>query len=213
MHVQASTTLALPIDAAWQRLADLSALSQWAPDVAGSPAESLRPGATRWARLYDPVYGKDVLIERITDVNPRRYTFTYDIEDGIGPLRAIRTTWTLDVAGPRTRVTVASDLTLGGLAKVLPALVRRRWQRQLHDLANGFARWADGTEGDLEVLPATRSDAQASAPQARPSKPKGQAIKRGGKAAVARLVVKPEVAGKGRSTATAQAKPKRKTTA
>ena len=153
MRCQAQATVALPLEAAWQRLADLSALSQWAPDVAGSPSEPLRPGATRWARLREPTYGKDVLIERITDVDAARHAFTYLIEGGIGPLAVIRTTWSLAGDGAGSTVTCASDLTVKGPARLLPFLVRRQWTAQLQVLVDGFAKWASGTVGELEVLP------------------------------------------------------------
>lgn len=152
MHVVAKSKVALPVEAAWHRLSDLSALSQWAPDVAGSPSEALRPGATRWARLYEPTYGKDVLIERITDVDPRRRSFSYDIEGGIGPLAVIKTTWSVAADDGGSIVTVASDLTVTGAARFLPFLVRKSWGKQLQELVDGFARWASRLQGDVEVM-------------------------------------------------------------
>ncbi|MEK6976096.1 MAG: SRPBCC family protein [Candidatus Thermoplasmatota archaeon] len=178
MHAEAKAHVPLPVPAAWQRLADLSALSQWAPDVAGSPAEAIRPGATRWARLYEPTYGKDVLIERITDVDPRRHTFSYDIEGGIGPLAAIRTTWSVAPAdgGSGSTVTVSSEITLTGSARFVPFLVKRAWTRQLQDLVDGFAKWAGRLQGDVEVMDGPQQDLAPA--EAKPRKAKAVARRR-----------------------------------
>ena len=153
VFAEAKAKVALPAETVWNRLSDLRALSQWAPDVAGSPAEGLRPGATRWARLYKPVYGKDVLIERITDVDPVRRAFTYQIEGGIGPLTSIETTWRVSPdRGAGSIVIVSSILTVTGLARFLPVLVLKQWTARLQALVDGFARWAEDLEGDAEVM-------------------------------------------------------------
>ena len=174
MRCEAKATVALPIEAAWQRLADLSALSQWAPDVAGSPSEPLRPGATRWARLYEPTYGKDVLIERIGDVDAARHTFSYHIEGGIGPLAVIRTTWSLAPAGSGSTVTCSSELTVKGAARLLPFVVRKQWTAQLQALVDGFANWAGGTVGELEVLPERHERPAQPKPAKKAAKPRAR---------------------------------------
>ncbi len=154
MYAEAKAKVALPVATVWNRLSDLRSLSQWAPDVASSPAEGLRVGATRWARLYEPAYGKDVLIERITDVDAGRHAFTYEIEGGIGPLTAIQTTWrvTPDRDGAGSIVTVSSLVTVAGMARFMPVLVLKRWTARLQALVDGFARWAKDLEGDVELM-------------------------------------------------------------
>jgi hypothetical protein len=154
MYAEAKAKVALPVQTVWNRLSDLRSLSQWASDVAASPAEPLRPGATRWARLYEPTYGKDVLIERITHVDVDRHRFTYDIEGGIGPLSTIRTTWRVlpDAGGSGSIVICSSELTITGPARFLSFLVLRRWTKQLQSLVDGFARWAKSLEGDAEFM-------------------------------------------------------------
>ncbi|HET6398307.1 MAG TPA: hypothetical protein VFH47_01990, partial [Candidatus Thermoplasmatota archaeon] len=52
-------------DVAWALLADLGSLAQWAPDVVASPSDPLGAGAVRRARLREPAFGKDVLVERV----------------------------------------------------------------------------------------------------------------------------------------------------
>lgn len=154
MYAEAKARVALPVATVWNRLSDLRALNQWAPDVASSPAEGLRPGATRWARLYEPTYGKDVLIERFTDVDPHRHAFTYEIEGGIGPLSSIKTTWRVspDRTGKGSFVHVSSELTVSGPARFLPFLVLRQWTTRLQALADGFVRWAEDLAGDVEFM-------------------------------------------------------------
>lgn len=142
MHAEARATAPLAPDAAWARLADLQALAQWAPDVASSPSEPLRPGATRWAKLKEPAFGKDTLVERVVEVDAKRRTFTYDIEGGIGPMKAIRTTWSVAAAPGGSLVTVASDVELAGALRFVPFLARRAWAKQLQVLADAFAAWA-----------------------------------------------------------------------
>lgn len=146
VHAEAQAHVPLTAATVWPKLADLPALSQWAPDVVDSPADDLRPGATRRARLDKPAYGKDVLIERIVDVDARRHTFSYDIEGGIGPLSTIRTTWSVVAAEGGSIVRVASEVTLSGAARFVPFLVKRAWSKQLQELADGFAAWAVGEE-------------------------------------------------------------------
>lgn len=157
MHAKARAAVALPPDEAWARLADLGALAQWAPDVASSPAEPLRAGATRWARLKRPAYGKDTLVERVLDADPRRRTFTYDIEGGIGPMAAIRTTWAVAAAPGGSEVTVSSEVGLAGALRLVPFLARRAWAKQLQELADAFAAWA----------PTATATAKGAAPKAK----------------------------------------------
>lgn len=142
MHAVASAAVALPPDAAWAKLADLGALAQWAPDVAASPAEPLRAGATRWAKLKEPAFGKDTLVERVVEADPKRRTFTYDIEGGVGPMKSIRTTWAVNPAPGGSVVTVSSDVELAGAVRFVPFLAKRAWTKQLQVLADSFARWA-----------------------------------------------------------------------
>jgi hypothetical protein len=143
VHAEAHARTPLTPAQAWDRLADLAALSQWAPDVADSPADPLRPGAVRRARLKKPAYGKEVLVERFTQVDARQRTFTYDIEGGIGPLASIRTTWSVaGAADGGSVVKVASEVTLSGAARFVPFLVKRAWTKQLQELVDGFVGWA-----------------------------------------------------------------------
>lgn len=142
MHCEARAHVPLAPAAAWARLADLSALSAWAPDVVASPSDPLRPGAVRRARLDKPAFGKEVLVERVVAVDAPRRSFTYDIEGGIGPLKAIRTTWTVAAEGAGSVVTCASDITVTGPARLVPFLVRKQWTRTLQDLVDAFAAWA-----------------------------------------------------------------------
>lgn len=149
MRSQAQAHVPLPPDAAWLRLADLAALSQWAPDVLDSPAEPLRVGATRRARLRKPAFGKGVLVERVTALDPPRRSFTYDIEGGIGPMASIRTTWSVAQApGGGSTVTVSSDVALAGAARLVPFLAKRAWTKQLQELADAFARWPSAGPGE-----------------------------------------------------------------
>jgi len=143
MRTEASAHAALPPREAWARLAELDRLAQWAPDVTASPSDPLRVGAIRRARLRKPAYGKDTLVERVVAVDPGR-SFTYDIEDGIGPLAGIRTTWTVEPAGAGggSLVRVASEVALSGPARFASFLVRRAWRKQLQALADAFAAWA-----------------------------------------------------------------------
>lgn len=152
MRAEAKADARVPASVAWARLADLEALAKWAPDVIDAPSDALRPGGKRRARLKTAVYGKDVLVERFVEVDAPRRTFTYDIEGGIGPMTAIRTTWSVVPAGTACTVHVASDLTVSGPARFVPFLVRRAWTRQLQVLADAFVAWADGgtrPTGDL----------------------------------------------------------------
>lgn len=142
MHAEARAHVPLPVEKAWPRLAELSALHEWAPDVTASPADPLRVGATRWAKLREPASGKDTLVERVVDVDERGHAFTYDIEGGIGPLRAIRTTWRLDPTQGGCTVVVTSEVTLSPAARLLSPIVKRAWRKQLQALADGFAAWA-----------------------------------------------------------------------
>lgn len=140
MHAQAQANAPVSPEQAWRLLADLGALAQWAPDVAASPSDPLRVGAVRRARLRKPAQGKQELVERFVAVGDRH--FTYDIEDGIGPLRTIRTTWSVEAVPGGSRVTVSSEVGLAPLARLLTPLVRRTWTRQLQVLVDGFAGWA-----------------------------------------------------------------------
>ena len=141
MHSEAHADVPLPPRAAWERLAALDRLHEWAPDVTASPSDPLRVGAVRRATLTKPAFGKRVLVERVVAVDAPR-SFTYDIEGGIGPLRAIRTTWRVVPAAGGSRVTVASETTLGGLARLMPGMANKSWTKQLQELVDGFARWA-----------------------------------------------------------------------
>lgn len=143
MDSEAHADVALSPKAAWERLAALDRLHEWAPDVTASPSDPLRVGAVRRATLTKPAFGKPVLVERVVGVDAPR-SFTYDIEGGIGPLRTVRTTWSVAPVAGGARVTVSSETTLGGLARLMPGMANKSWTRQLQALVDGFAAWADG---------------------------------------------------------------------
>lgn len=140
MQVQVRVKVKAPIHQAWPKLADLAALSKWAPDIASSKAETLRLGARRVAILKEPAYGKDRLVETVNALRPQG--FTYDIEGGIGPMAAIVTSWDLEARGDTCVVVVASDLTLTGKLRYATPLAWLAWRRQLKALAKGFAAYA-----------------------------------------------------------------------
>lgn len=129
-----------PVHAAWPKLADLGALHHWAPDVTACKAETLRLGARRIATLKEPAYGKDELVETVNALRPQG--FTYDIEDGIGPLEQIATSWDLEAKGDHCVVVVSSELAVARKLRFVKPLVRLSWRRQLKALAKGFAKYA-----------------------------------------------------------------------
>lgn len=152
MYAEAKARVALPVATAWNRLSDLRSLSQWAPDVAASTVEGMHVGATRWVRLYAPIGGKAVLIERITDVDANQRTFTYDIQGGIGPFTEVQVTWRVTPSEGGSLVTVSSLVTVAGVARFMPILVLKRWTARLQAWVEGFARWAEDLDGDVEVM-------------------------------------------------------------
>jgi hypothetical protein len=131
-----------PVHQAWPKLADLAALSKWAPDVVACKAETLRLGARRIATLKEPAYGKDALVETVNALRPQG--FTYDIEGGIGPLEEIATSWDLEAKGDACVVVVSSELVLSRKLRFAKPLVYLSWRRTLSALAKGFARYAAG---------------------------------------------------------------------
>lgn len=140
MHVQVRAKVHAPIHQAWPKLADLAALSKWAPDVASCRAETLRLGARRIAVLKEPAYGKDRLVETVNALRPQG--FTYDIEGGIGPMSAIVTSWDLEANGDACVVVVGSDVELSGKLRYAKPLAWLAWRRQLKTLAKAFAKYA-----------------------------------------------------------------------
>ncbi len=142
MKVTVRVKVKAPIHQAWPKLADLAALSKWAPDVAASKAETLRLGARRTATLKEPAYGKAKLVETVNALRPQG--FTYDIEGGIGPLEEIVTSWDLEPKGDACVAVVSSELVLARKLRFVKPLVRLSWRRQLKALAKGFAKYAAG---------------------------------------------------------------------
>jgi hypothetical protein len=140
MKVTVRRKVKAPIHQAWPKLADLAALSKWAPDVTASKAETLRLGARRIATLKEPAYGKEKLVETINALRPQG--FTYDIEGGIGPLEEIVTSWDLEPKGDACVVKLTSEVTLSGKLRFAKPLVWLSWRRQLSALAMGFAKYA-----------------------------------------------------------------------
>ena len=140
VHVTVRVKVDAPVHQAWTKLADLKALSQWAPDVASSRSDPLRVGARRIAVLKQPAYGKTELVETVKALAP--HSFTYDIEGGIGPLEAIETTWRLEARGEGSVVTIESEVQLARKLRLVTPLVKLTWRRQMKALAKGFARYA-----------------------------------------------------------------------
>ena len=140
MRVTVRRKVKAPEHLAWTRLADLGALSKWAPDVVASKAETLRLGARRVATLKEPAYGKSELVETVNALRP--HGFTYDIEGGIGPMESIVTSWDLIPKGDGCVVQVRSDVTLAGKMRYAKPLAWLAWRRQLAVLAKGFAKYA-----------------------------------------------------------------------
>lgn len=140
MRVTVRRKVKAPEHLAWTRLADLGALSKWAPDVVASKAETLRLGARRIATLKEPAYGKAELVETVNALRP--HGFTYDIEGGIGPMSNIVTSWDLLPKGEGCVVQVQSDIELTGTVRFVKPLAWLAWRRQLNALAKGFAKYA-----------------------------------------------------------------------
>lgn len=140
MHVTVRVKVDAPVHQAWTKLADLKALSQWAPDVASSRSDPLRVGARRVAVLKEPAYGKAELVETVKALGP--HSFTYDIEGGIGPLEAIETTWRLEARGDKAVVTIDSEVQLARRLRLVTPLVKLSWRRQMKVLAKAFAAYA-----------------------------------------------------------------------
>jgi hypothetical protein len=140
MKVTVRRKVKAPIHQAWPKLADLAALSKWAPDVPECKAENLRLGARRIATLKERTYGKDKLVETVNALRPQG--FTYDIEGGIGPLEEIVTSWDLEQKGDTCVVVVSSELTLAPKLRFVKPLVYLSWRRTLNALAKGFAKYA-----------------------------------------------------------------------
>jgi hypothetical protein len=132
---------AVPVHAAWPKLADLAALSKWAPDVASSRSDQLRLGARRVAVLKEPAYGKAELVETVTALRPQG--FSYDIEGGIGPFAAITTSWDLEPRDGGCAVVVSSEIAVIGKWRFAKPLAAWGWKRQLAALAKGFAKYAE----------------------------------------------------------------------
>ncbi|MFA5944634.1 MAG: SRPBCC family protein [Candidatus Thermoplasmatota archaeon] len=142
MKVTVRRKVKAPIHQAWPKLADLSALPKWAPDVATCKAETLRLGARRTATLKEPAYGKAKLVETVNALRPQG--FTYDIEGGIGPMDSIVTSWDLEPKGDACVVKVSSEITLAGKLRYAKPLAWLAWRRQLKALAKGFGKYAAG---------------------------------------------------------------------
>ncbi|HUR25113.1 MAG TPA: SRPBCC family protein [Candidatus Thermoplasmatota archaeon] len=140
MKVTVRRKVRAPVHQAWPKLADLAALSKWAPDVTTCKAEALRLGARRIATLKEPAYGKDALVETINALRPQG--FTYDIEGGIGPLEEIVTSWDLEAKGDACVVKVTSEVKLARKLRFAKPLVWLSWRRQVAVLAKGFAKYA-----------------------------------------------------------------------
>src|SRR5205085_8490264 len=113
---------------------------RWAPDGASCKAETLRLGARRVARLKEPGYCKRELVETVTALRPEG--FTYDLEDGIGPLSSILTSWDLEGDGDKCVVRLTSEVTLTGKVRFAKPLAWLSWRRQCAALAKGFAKYA-----------------------------------------------------------------------
>lgn len=143
VHVTVRAKVAAPIHQAWTKLADLQALSKWAPDVADSHADPLRVGARRVAVLKERTYGKTALVETVKALYP--HGFTYDIEGGIGPLEAIETTWRLEAGDGGADGCVAvvhSRVVLAKRVRWMTPLVKLSWRIQMQALVRAFAAYA-----------------------------------------------------------------------
>lgn len=120
--------------AAWNLLAALGRLAEWAPDVASSDAGPLQVGTVRLVRLEEPVFRKSVLRERVIMVRDR--SFTYEIEGGIGPLRRIETTWRIADG----QVIVDSHVELAWYARPMAKQAQRQWHVAIAELVEGFVQ-------------------------------------------------------------------------
>ncbi len=99
-----------PADEVWSALAQLDAISTWAPDVDHSSLMTGQTGGVGAVRRVQ--VGRNAFVERITHWEPGR-RLSYTIE-GLPPVvRSVTNTWELEGDGPSTSVSLASRIDAG----------------------------------------------------------------------------------------------------
>lgn len=97
-------------DVVWAALADLGAISRWAPNVEHSCLTTEQRNGTGTVRRVQ--VGRTALLERVTEWEPTR-RLSYEIE-GLPPVvRSATNTWELFPWGGGTQVTLTSHIDAG----------------------------------------------------------------------------------------------------
>lgn len=110
IHIERSSEIAATPAEIWEVLADFGALASWVPMIQHTcPLSDQTEGVGTVRRVQ---VQRQTLVETVTVWSPPD-TLTYTIE-GLPPIAGVPiTTWRLVADGPRTRVTVSTDLDTG----------------------------------------------------------------------------------------------------
>jgi len=142
--IHRTRTIAAPASEIWNVLADFGSISSWADNVDHSCILFSGPGGAVVGTARRVQAKRDVLVERITEVDPPR-VLAYDIEGLPKPLRRVSNRWTLAPAAgesiPKSLVTLTSAVEIGAGAtqKLAERVLRRFLARQSDVMLAGLA--------------------------------------------------------------------------
>lgn len=145
-EISRTRTIAAPIRAVWQVLADFGAISSWATNVDHScllehGAAGAAVGTSRRVQV-----DREGLVERITEFDPPA-VLAYQIEGLPRRLGRVSNRWTLEPAGTGTAVTLTSVVRAGGdpVTRLAAHALCRMMARQSEAMLNGLAARLEGS--------------------------------------------------------------------
>lgn len=147
-NISRSRTITAQPQAIWAVLADFGALSSWSENVDHSCIMNHGPGGDAVGTTRRVQIGRNVLVERITEVDPGT-ALAYCIEGLPSRLHTVANRWTLRPADVGTVVTLTSRVEIGAnpVARTAEWAVCRGLAKESESMLAGLARRTENGYG------------------------------------------------------------------
>ena len=145
-------TINAPKEKVWEVLADFGGVARWAPTINHAVTTSEASSGVGCERECD-VAGFGKVKERIVEWEEGNY-YTYEI-DGVGPMKYVRTTWSVTAVGGGSVVTLSINVRMkfGPLGALLVPVARIAMRKQARLSLAGLKYHVETGETVGDALP------------------------------------------------------------